>query len=230
MLFRMLAPKPLKKVRRAAHPVSLVTPQPMKRAKMTAVNTANPAGSAKRAAKRTLVREVRGSGRSAARVLSPQVSARGSERPIGREVETGAQLMEFVTDEHRAQYERVRCWLEQLFGEAAHSDDDRPSFQVRAGSETVFIHLLGAGDGHVLLNLRTWPCGRWSATDGALRGMLEFNAHSPIGALVVESLGEVEFTYSVPTVSLTKEAFEYLFYGFTEYASEARDELKLLAT
>ena len=32
MLFRMLAPKPLKKARRVAHPVSMVTPRPVKRA------------------------------------------------------------------------------------------------------------------------------------------------------------------------------------------------------
>lgn len=59
MLFRMFAPKSLKKARRATHPVSLMTPRPVKRAKMAAVNTANPAGAAKRAAKRTAVRTVR---------------------------------------------------------------------------------------------------------------------------------------------------------------------------
>lgn len=60
MLFRMFAPKPLKKARRMTHPVSMVTPRSMKRAKMAAVNTANPAGAAKRAAKRAVVRKVRG--------------------------------------------------------------------------------------------------------------------------------------------------------------------------
>lgn len=60
MLFRMFAPKPLKKARRMTHPVSMVTPRPVKRTKMTAVNTANPAGAAKRAAKRAGVRKVRG--------------------------------------------------------------------------------------------------------------------------------------------------------------------------
>ena len=60
MLWRMFAPKPMKKMRRAAHPVSLLTPRPAKRATMTAVNAANPAGAAKRAAKRAAVRKVRG--------------------------------------------------------------------------------------------------------------------------------------------------------------------------
>ena len=60
MLFRMFAPKPLKKARRMTHPVSMVTPRPVKRAKMAAVNTANPAGGAKRAAERAVVRKVRG--------------------------------------------------------------------------------------------------------------------------------------------------------------------------
>jgi hypothetical protein len=59
MLFRMLAPKPLKQVRRAAHPVSLLTPRPVQRARMAAVNVANPLGATKRAAESAVVRGVR---------------------------------------------------------------------------------------------------------------------------------------------------------------------------
>jgi hypothetical protein len=59
MLFRMLAPRPVKKVRRLAHPVSMATPRSVKRAKMAAVNSANPVGGAKRAAKSATVRAVR---------------------------------------------------------------------------------------------------------------------------------------------------------------------------
>jgi hypothetical protein len=59
MLFRMLAPKSLKKARRVAHPVSLMTPRSVQRAKMAAVNTANPAGWAKRKTETAVVRSVR---------------------------------------------------------------------------------------------------------------------------------------------------------------------------
>jgi hypothetical protein len=38
----------------------LLTPRPVRKAKMAVVNTANPAGAAKRAAKRAAVRKVRG--------------------------------------------------------------------------------------------------------------------------------------------------------------------------
>jgi len=60
ILFRMFAPRGLKKARRAVHPVSLLTPRPVRRAKLTVVNAANPVGGAKRAAKRAAVRKVRG--------------------------------------------------------------------------------------------------------------------------------------------------------------------------
>ena len=60
MLFRMLAPKPVKKLRRSAHPVNLLTPRPVQRAKMTAVNAANPADAAKRAGKHAVVKKARG--------------------------------------------------------------------------------------------------------------------------------------------------------------------------
>lgn len=59
MLFRALAPKPLKQARRAMHPVSSLTPRSVRRAKMTAVSAANPAGAAKRRAKTEVVRGVR---------------------------------------------------------------------------------------------------------------------------------------------------------------------------
>jgi hypothetical protein len=234
MLFRMFAPKPLKKARRVAHPVSMVTPRPVKRAKMAAVNTANPAGATKRATKRAIVREVRGSGGSVGRVLSPQASrvvVGVAAAPASRRVETGAPLMEFVTDQHRIVYERIKDWVEQLFGEAAQAaPDDRPSFHIRSGSETVFVHLIGVEDGGVLLNLRTWPCDRAKIPDHALRRMLEINAQSPIGDLMVEGLGETEFSYCALTENLTKESFEFLFYAFARYASEARAELKPLVT
>lgn len=61
LLFRMFAPSSAKKLRRAAHPVSAVTPRPARKAKMGYVNTKNPVGGVKRAAKRRAVRRVRSS-------------------------------------------------------------------------------------------------------------------------------------------------------------------------
>jgi hypothetical protein len=59
MLFRMFAPKPIKKARRLAQPVSLMTPRPVKRAKMTAINVTHPVGAVKRTGKRAVVKKVR---------------------------------------------------------------------------------------------------------------------------------------------------------------------------
>lgn len=44
MLFRLLAAPQLKNAGRAAHAVSLLTPRPVKRAKLTAVNSTHSAG------------------------------------------------------------------------------------------------------------------------------------------------------------------------------------------
>jgi hypothetical protein len=61
ILFRMFAPRSVNKVRRAAHPVSMMTPRPVRKAKARATDIANPAGGVKRAAKRRAVRSVRSS-------------------------------------------------------------------------------------------------------------------------------------------------------------------------
>ncbi len=135
--------------------------------------------------------------------------------------------MEFANDQHRTTYELVKGWVEQLFGEAAQPwGEERPSFRVRNGSETVFIHLFDGGDAEVWLNLRTWPCDRAKASDNALRRMLEFNAHALVGDLQIEGLGEVEFVHASLATHLTKESFELLFYVFAQFASEARADLK----
>lgn len=58
MLFRLFAPKSVKKVRRAVHPVSAMTLRPVRKAKAGARDAANPVGGMKRAAKRRGVRTV----------------------------------------------------------------------------------------------------------------------------------------------------------------------------
>ena len=233
LLYRMFAPRSLKKVRRAAHPVSMVTPRSVKRAKMVAVNTANPVGAAKRAAKTASVHAVRGT--LASRPINPRIATQVSVEVAAPTATRGAELgvppMEFATDQHRIEFERIAGWLEQLFGESAQPLlDDRPHFQVKAGAETVLVHLLANRDGGVLLNLRTWPCDRLKAPDSALRQMLELNARSPIGNLVVEGLGEVEFVYTALAENLTKDTFAYLFDAFVYYASEARTALATVVT
>jgi hypothetical protein len=57
----MLAPRSVKKVRRAAHPASAMTPRPVRKAKARATDVANPVGGVKRASKRRAVRSVRSS-------------------------------------------------------------------------------------------------------------------------------------------------------------------------
>jgi hypothetical protein len=59
MLFRMFAPRPAKKLRRATHPVSAVTPRQIRKAKARTTDVANPIGGVKRAAKRRAVKSVR---------------------------------------------------------------------------------------------------------------------------------------------------------------------------
>lgn len=80
LLFRLLAPKPIKKLRRAAHPVSLLTPRPVRRAKMAVVDVTHPAGAVKRAGERALVRSVRGGSRSSYRAPSLTAYEREARR------------------------------------------------------------------------------------------------------------------------------------------------------
>jgi hypothetical protein len=120
MLFRMLAPRPLKKARRALHPVSLMTPRPVRKAKMAVVDATHPVGAIKRSAKRAVVQGVRTTRPSAS--TSPDAP---SEPHYVSDETFDAKLAEmhregaidalwaelkadqpYLTDAHRAEWER----------------------------------------------------------------------------------------------------------------------------
>jgi hypothetical protein len=74
LLWRLFAPKPLKKarrtVRRATHPVSLITPKPVKKVRSAVGTVAHPLEAAEFAAQNQIVRVVRGGGKKRARTRS----------------------------------------------------------------------------------------------------------------------------------------------------------------
>lgn len=60
LFWRLLAPKPLKKARRAMHPVSMLTPRPVRNVKRVAAKTINPIGALGDAAENAVVHAARG--------------------------------------------------------------------------------------------------------------------------------------------------------------------------
>jgi hypothetical protein len=62
LLFRTLAPKPVKRARRLAHPVSIVTPRPVRNVKRMGAKAVNPVGAMGDALETGVVRAARGRG------------------------------------------------------------------------------------------------------------------------------------------------------------------------
>lgn len=77
LLWRLFAPKPLKKARRsvykAAHPVKALTPKPVRRAKRAAFRVAHPVEALEGAVENQIVRSVRGGGKRRTRAASMKV-------------------------------------------------------------------------------------------------------------------------------------------------------------
>ena len=74
LLFRLLAPKPLKKARRSAHPISLLTPRPVRNVKRVAAKATNPVGAVGDTLENQVVRVARGSGKKRRRGSSERVN------------------------------------------------------------------------------------------------------------------------------------------------------------
>lgn len=104
MLFRLLAPKPLKKARRALHPVSLLTPRPVRKGLARANDITHPIGGVKRAAERKIVKSVRG------RKPARKPATRKPPPPVARESKpAGGWVSDQTLRANGWQSERVRA-------------------------------------------------------------------------------------------------------------------------
>ena len=91
---------------------------------------------------------------------------------------------------------RVERCLRAAFGGAVEQDGDRPAYLVRLANP-VWVRISPVGDGHVVVDVATWPALRPDLSPELVWGLLTRNARIRFGKLGLDRDGDVVVEHSL---------------------------------
>ena len=133
--------------------------------------------------------------------------------------------MTFANETQRAVYDRVRGFIEDLFGELAVYRDDAPAFAVAAGSAVAHVHVLPWTDEGAIVTTRAFVVSGATLNDDLMRWMLERNAEALWGAFGVDEDGEIVIDHSINGPTCDKEDLRASVLGVIFSADRYDDEI-----
>lgn len=133
--------------------------------------------------------------------------------------------MTFANETQRAVYERVRSFIEDLFGELAVYRDDAPAFAVAAGSAVAHVHVLPWTDEGAIVTTRAFVVSGVTLTEDLMRWMLARNSEALWGAFGVDEDGEIVIDHSINGPTCDKEDLRASVLGVIFSADRYDDEI-----
>ena len=133
--------------------------------------------------------------------------------------------MTFANETQRAVYDRVRGFIEDLFGELAVYRDDAPAFAVAAGSAVAHVHVLPWTDEGAIVTTRAFVVSGATLSEDLMRWMLERNAEALWGAFGVDEDGEIVIDHSINGPTCDKEDLRASVLGVIFSADRYDDEI-----
>ena len=133
--------------------------------------------------------------------------------------------MTFANETQRAVYDRVRSFIEDLFGELAVYRDDAPAFAVAAGSAVAHVHVLPWTDEGAIVTTRAFVVSGATLSEDLMRWMLERNAEALWGAFGVDEDGEIVIDHSINGPTCDKEDLRASVLGVIFSADRYDDEI-----
>jgi hypothetical protein len=131
----------------------------------------------------------------------------------------------FANETQRAVYERVRSFIEDLFGELAVYRDDAPAFAVAAGSAVAHVHVLPWTDEGAIVTTRAFVVSGARLDGDLTRWMLERNAEALWGAFGIDEDGEIVIDHSINGPTCDKEDLRASVLGVIFSADRLDDEI-----
>jgi len=131
----------------------------------------------------------------------------------------------FANETQRAVYDRVRLFIEDLFGELAVFRKDAPAFAVAAGSAVAHVHVLPWTDEGAMVTTRAFVVSGARLDAELMRWMLARNAEALWGAFGVDEDGEIVIDHSINGPTCDKEDLRASVLGVIFSADRYDDEI-----
>lgn len=105
--------------------------------------------------------------------------------------------MEFESLPQEACYEKVRRWLQELFGEMVAAPQDKPYFLLSVGSTTTIINVSPWGDNDSVINAKAPVAYNSGLNFDLLYFLLKQNSSYGFGAFSVDESGTIYFQHTI---------------------------------
>ena len=133
--------------------------------------------------------------------------------------------MTFANETQRLVYDRVRLFIEDLFGELAVYRSDAPAFAIAAGSAVAHVHVLPWTDEGAIVTTRAFVVSGARLEADLMRWMLARNAEALWGAFGVDEDGEIVIDHSINGPTCDKEDLRASVLGVIFSADRYDDEI-----
>jgi hypothetical protein len=132
--------------------------------------------------------------------------------------------MNFENDAQRQTYNRVRGYMQQMFGEMAYASPDEPYFQMTWDSALVTVAVL-ARDDHSIVRVVSYPVTDVAPNFELYTFLLKENAGMFFGAFGIDDSDDIVFAHNLYGDTLDKEELEWAFGAVAGSADHYDDEI-----
>jgi hypothetical protein len=134
-------------------------------------------------------------------------------------------MIEFETSAHQENYEKVKTWLKEIFGECLIEQDSSPGFAVRSGSSLMQVYVKAWGDDDATISCLSVVVTGAEITPELTRHLLLQNAKIRFGAFSIDSDDDILFDHSIIGSSCSKQELKLILLGMLGIADEVDDEI-----
>lgn len=113
--------------------------------------------------------------------------------------------MEFKSDAQKACYEKVKGWLQEIFGEQFFTDPNNPTFGISRGTAQGWVWVWPWGDDDATINVRAWVVTGAEMTVDLAKYLLRQNYDMRFGAFAVDDDNDILFEHTIVGSHADKE-------------------------
>jgi hypothetical protein len=133
---------------------------------------------------------------------------------------------EFKNTYQKECYEKVGKFCQELYGEMAHTYDERPQFSIRFGSAIVIVYVQDWGDDDSTVSVYSWVIKGAEMTSELMSYLLTKNYDIRFGAFSIDSDGDIHFEHTIVGSTLDKGELQASIMGVANIADSYDDEIQ----
>ena len=133
--------------------------------------------------------------------------------------------MEFLSEPQKQVYEKIRPWMQEIFGAFVKMRDDAPGFHVVVGSAYASVYVLPWKDDDATVMARSYVVTNIELTPDLLHYLLRENEQLRFGAFGVDSDNDICYSHTVVGSTIDKEELQACVLAVVAMADKYDDEI-----